>query len=529
MIRKVVIQNFRLFEELTVDLNPGLNILVGNNEAGKSTLLEAINLALTARIGRNHISTELSEHLINLNARSAYLAAIKRGECPTPPAVLIEVYLEESKDTASLKGTNNSLRQDCPGICVRICFDDAYQSEYAEFLKDPAKATGVPIEYYSAEWLAFSGSPIVRQALKVSASLVDSSRIRLRSGSDYLLQCVVRENLSDVERVRLARAYRELRETFAGEDGITAINSNLASRSVEITDKRLSMSIDVSPDKAWETSLVPHLGDVPLHYAGGGDQSTLKILLALSRQVPVPVVLIEEPENHLAHPRLTALMDKIAKICQDCQVVITTHSTYVLNKLGLGSLLLLKGQNVLRLTDLPDDTQAYFRKLPGYDTLRVAIADRVVLVEGPSDELVVQRAFLDRHGSLPAGKGVDVISAGGLSFRRFLDVASRLGTAVAVVTDNDRDPKGVAERYQAYVSDRIRIFYGDDPEYPSLEGQLLSCNSLETLMSVFGRQFASKDAALTYMKANKTDAAIQILDSQTQIAMPEYIRHAVDA
>ena len=39
----------------------------------------------------------------------------------------------------------------------------------------------------------------------------------------------------------------------------------------------------------------------------------------------------------------------------------------------------------------------YFKKLPGYDTLRLVLAKRVILVEGPSDELVVQRAYRDAH------------------------------------------------------------------------------------------------------------------------------------
>ena len=72
----------------------------------------------------------------------------------------------------------------------------------------------------------------------------------------------------------------------------------------------------------------------------------------------------------------------------------------------------------MRLTDLPVDTLDYFKKLSGYDTLRVVLAQRLILVEGPSDELIVQRAFKDRHGVLPLEAGVDVINVRGLSFKR---------------------------------------------------------------------------------------------------------------
>jgi putative ATP-dependent endonuclease of OLD family len=47
-IRKVKVQNFKCFKEpFTLELTNGLNIIVGNNEAGKSTILEAVHLALS--------------------------------------------------------------------------------------------------------------------------------------------------------------------------------------------------------------------------------------------------------------------------------------------------------------------------------------------------------------------------------------------------------------------------------------------------------------------------------------------------
>lgn len=47
-ISRVKIKNFKCFKDtFSLELNNGLNIIVGNNEAGKSTILEAIHLALT--------------------------------------------------------------------------------------------------------------------------------------------------------------------------------------------------------------------------------------------------------------------------------------------------------------------------------------------------------------------------------------------------------------------------------------------------------------------------------------------------
>lgn len=51
-IQKIRIQNFKCLKgPFEIELNKGLNVLVGNNEAGKSTILEAIHIALTVMYG----------------------------------------------------------------------------------------------------------------------------------------------------------------------------------------------------------------------------------------------------------------------------------------------------------------------------------------------------------------------------------------------------------------------------------------------------------------------------------------------
>ena len=108
------------------------------------------------------------------------------------------------------------------------------------------------------------------------------------------------------------------------------------------------------------------------------------------------------------HPEWIRATHQIAERCEGKQVLITTHSSFVLNKLGLDKLILLTPSRGLRLTDLPADTLGYFKKLSGYDTLRIVLAERVILVEGPSDELIVQRAYRDAHGGkLPLEDNVD--------------------------------------------------------------------------------------------------------------------------
>ena len=53
-IKKIHIENFKKFKgPFDLELNEDLNIIVGNNEAGKSTVIEAIFLALTGMFRGN--------------------------------------------------------------------------------------------------------------------------------------------------------------------------------------------------------------------------------------------------------------------------------------------------------------------------------------------------------------------------------------------------------------------------------------------------------------------------------------------
>lgn len=109
---------------------------------------------------------------------------------------------------------------------------------------------------------------------------------------------------------------------------------------------------------------------------------------------------MEEPENHLFHTKLNQLIKDIQDSNSDKQVIISTHNSFVaLAKLGLDNLILLNidtstnERKEIRLNDLNPETQKYFVKLAGYDTLRLILCKKAILVEGDSDELIVQKAY----------------------------------------------------------------------------------------------------------------------------------------
>ena len=159
------------------------------------------------------------------------------------------------------------------------------------------------------------------------------------------------------------------------------------------------------------------------------------------------------------------------------------------------------------------------------------LAKAVILVEGPSDELIVQRAYRDAHGRRPIEDGIDVINVRGLSARRFLDLAVPLKRRAAVITDNDGDHAKVDARYSAHtVHDFVSIHRGDDNALHTLEPQLLAANSLDLINRVLDKSFQTETEAVAYMtdSSNKTDVALAFHDTIEPLKMPPYIQEAVD-
>jgi putative ATP-dependent endonuclease of OLD family len=530
ILTRIVIKNYRGLRDFSLELTSGLNILVGDNDSGKTTVLEAIRLALTGRVGDRLAGQGLSPYHFNQDAAAEYITKIRAGHSIEPPHLVIDVHLELTDATATLKGKNNLAGDDEPGLRLQASLDHAYAEEYRTFLQDPGPTALVPFEYYKVEWLNFAGNAVTRRGVPASVSNIDASSIRLQNGADYYLQQIINAQLEPKQRVELARAYRTLRETFADDPAIAKVNEFLQKSGGGLSARQLSLAIDISKKTAWENSLVPHLDDLPFPFVGHGSQSALKILLALERTAEESqVVLVEEPENHLSPASLNDLVHRISERCDGKQVIVSTHSSYVLNKLGLDSLVLLHDGKNMRLADVPADTLDYFKKLSGYDTLRLVLADRVILVEGPSDELIVQRAYLDRYGKLPIQDRVDVINVRGLSFRRFLDIAKRLGKRVAVVTDNDDKPAAdVLENYKDYASNRITIHTGEQDAGRTLEPQMVRSARLATLNEILGCEETTEEALAEVMKKAKTDWALRVFESATTIQFPPYILEALD-
>lgn len=546
-IKEINIENFKCFQgTFNLKLNDGLNILVGDNEVGKSTILEAIHLALTGIFNGKYLKNELTQYLFNNKVVDDYIKSLKetKNGISLPPSILIEVFFD-GKDVPMLEGDRNSKRTKERGVSLKIAFDDKYQLEYESLVKGGGIKT-IPIEYYDISWESFAREIVTPKSISLKSALIDSSSYRYRSGSDVYISQIIRDFLDVKDIVAISQAHRRMKESFMEDPSIGIINAKIK-KATDISNKEVKVSVDLSSKNAWENSLMTYLDDVPFHHIGKGEQTIVKTKLSLShkKSKEANILLLEEPENHLSHTRLNQLIRELKKGNQEKQVIVSTHSSFVANKLGLGSIILLHNQKTTKFDELSTETKIFFEKLSGYDTLRLLLCKKAILVEGDSDELIIQKAYMVQNdGHLPIEDGVDVISVG-TSFMRFLEIAKKINKKVVVVTDNDGDVQALKEKYSDYLSedaatkDFIKICFdeivdtgdlkiGDKPfNYNTLEPKMLKANSLSKLNTVLNVDFKTTDELFKHMKSNKTDCALKIFDTNQEISFPEYILDAI--
>lgn len=118
--------------------------------------------------------------------------------------------------------------------------------------------------------------------------------------------------------------------------------------------------------------MITEFDSIPYSNAGRGLQCLLKTELALNNinTNKDKIILIEEPENHLSYSNMNNLIDILQEnsIKESSQIIISTHISFVLNKLGLENLILLSNKKSSKITNLSSDTEKYFKAISGYDT-----------------------------------------------------------------------------------------------------------------------------------------------------------------
>ena len=514
-------------------MNEGINIFVGENDTGKTTILEALSMVLTGKLNGGTIITRLNPDWFNYDVRKNYKDSLCTSAHAELPIIVIEAYLgklnENDIKIKDYEGSNNSLRESAVGVKVEIKFNDEYGSAYKQLLNEN-KISDIPIELYKVEFRSFANPDYYINSTVKRVAYIDTTKKDYGTVLNRFVSTSISEYLTDEEKTDLRIAYRGNRRGFTESEAVKNLNTKLQS-DYNFKSKTLSVNLRENEIDSWKNEMSLSLDEIPFENVGFGTQNMVKSEMFIQQNLDVDILIIEEPENNLSFTNMSILIAKLAKN-NTKQLFVSTHSSFVANRLGLNHLHLVSNENTRPFNELSEDTYEYFLKLPGYNTLRLLLANNIILVEGSSDELIVQKAYIDTYGKLPIHDGIDVMSVGGVAFKRYCELAKLIDKSIAVVADNDGDVKTLSDNYKEY-KDILLSCYEENSELETLESSVLSANkdAFENFKEIIyrGKDIKTKtyEDICIFMLNNKTEWSMRVFQSDRKINYPKYIYNAI--
>ncbi len=514
-IKKIIISNFKRYQRFELDLDSSMNLLVGDNEAGKSTILSAINLVLSG--SRSKVESLRLENLFNADVINEFLNGDK--DLGSLPNLFVEVYLNE-QNNASLYGRNNSLEIDSDGLRLSCEPIQEFSNEINQLLQEDNPM--FPFEFYSIKFSTFAGDPYSGYKKYMNHLFLDSTQINNDYAVREYVRTVYRSKVSLLEKNKHQNEYRRSKESFKNES-LSELNNRL---------ENYKFSMKAGSQTDFENDLTITEDNISIENKGKGRQCFIKAEFALSRnsgEESLDVLLMEEPENHLSHLNMKKLINRIS-LSEDKQVIIATHSSLISTRLDLRKSILLNSSSFLPvlLKDIPEETAKFFMKAPDNNILELILSKKVILVEGDAEFILFEALFNKVTSEKIEESDVHVLSVDGTSFKRYLDLTKKLGIKTAVVRDNDGNATlNCVENYSEYISDTTKIFYEEDNAKKTFEVCLYETNQeiCEELFSAGRRTLSVQE----YMLKNKTEVAFELLDKKSsEINVPGYVKDAIE-
>jgi putative ATP-dependent endonuclease of OLD family len=513
-ITKLILKNFRKFRSLELDLKADMTILVGANEAGKSSILQAIDLVLSA--SRSKVEAIGLEALFNAASIQEFLGGARK--ITDLPVLWVEVYFDGALHH-ELDGRNNSKGGDHVGIKMVCKPIDDYTQAIEQILK--AGHDSFPFEYYAVHFQTFTDSPVFPYAKPLRHLLIDSSQINNEYATREYTRSMYDVHAEPAERTLHGFEYRKAKNDF----------TNTIFKPMNDTLETFKFDVRSSPKASLDTDLIITEDGLSIDSKGKGRQCFIKTEFALrNRKKDLDVVLLEEPENHLSHVHMHKLIERIRE-SKGKQLILATHSSFIATRLNLRNVIILSEESPSEptsLASLTPDTANFFMKAPDNNILELSLAQRAILVEGDAEFILMGSFYASCAGGRSTeADGVHVLSVDGTSFKRYLELAKSLGIKVAAIRDNDGDYQvKCIDRYTEHVSDTIKIFADRDSQRYTFEVCIYDDN-----VKVCEAEFGKGRKTLTvrdYMLNNKTDAAFHLLDKRAgDLVVPDYIQEAI--
>lgn len=445
-LRQVQIERFRGIKWLDWNVGGGFVCLIGPGDSTKTTILDAIELALSPRW--------------NVTFDDADFYEAKTNE-PISITVTVGDLPDELKSDAkfgllargwSPAGECHDEPQNGDQLILSIRLQVGASLEPSWTVINDRESEGRPISAKDRESLGCTrlGDFLDRHFAWGRGSILS----RLTEKGDSLPGMLAEAN-------RAARA----KLGDLGQEDLPKLRS--AAEKVKVAGARLGVApraeyrpnLDVKAVSVGEGGLSLHDGDVPVRRAGLGSRRLLAIAMQRELAKARGLTLIDEIEHGLEPHRIRRVL-QILRSAADSEdtgdVLMTTHAPVVLTELEAGQLRVVRSKDgVTEVIAVPDALQPTVRKAS-----EAFLAHKVLVCEGRTEIGFCRR--LDLHwaqtGPSLGLAGVALADGGGTEAPKIAQAFAQLGYDVALLGDSD---KPLQPEESALVSAGIRVLLWD--------------------------------------------------------------------
>ncbi len=452
-LKKLSIQNFRRFKSLELEFQKGVNLLIGENDSGKSAIIDAIKF-VTGTHSNDWQRLDKDDFHSNESGRGTELKIVcVFCDLSEEEAASFLEWLSIADGKYYLKLTLTGKRKEKSNSLSEVFYDiKAGEDEESGVISGDAK-NKLRVTYLKPLRDAeYELAP--RKGSRLSQILGAYEIFQKKDDTKHPL-----EETMDIANTAI-KDYFENRE---GKKVSDTINNDYL-KEFSLLNNPLTSKFGISQSelgKILEKLELQGLSSANESNLGLGSNNLLFIaaeMLLLKKDsgyVGLKLSLIEEIEAHL-HPQsqlnLIDFLDKQSTKL-DFQSIISSHSNSLASKVDLNNLILCKGGNAYSLrneqTNLAFADYEFLRRFLDDTKANLFFANAVIVVEGDAENLIIPT--LAEYIEIPLHKhGVSIVNVGSTALLRYTKIFQRkdgkgIGIRVAAVTDRDIPPKEAGE------------------------------------------------------------------------------------